>query len=70
MENEISSLCEGLRLTDEERQEVVVRKEEVLLSVAKSKKCLVAHIAAEKEVNKGTFISTMSKIWPTGADNV
>ncbi|XP_042954587.1 uncharacterized protein LOC122290997 [Carya illinoinensis] len=63
MVEELSNLCEGLRLTEEEKQEVHVPAKEVLLSIEKSKKCLAALIVADKEVNRGLFLATMSKAW-------
>ncbi|XP_042973058.1 uncharacterized protein LOC122304860 [Carya illinoinensis] len=63
MAEELSNLCAGLRLTEEEKQEVHVLVEEVLLSIEKSKRCLVALVVADNEVNKGAFQATMSKAW-------
>lgn len=63
MDNETSKLYKGLRLTDNEKLKVTVREEDVLLLVVKNKKCLVACVVADKVVNRGTFISTMTRIW-------
>lgn len=63
MAEELSNLYEGLRLTEEEKQEVLVPGEEVLLSIEKSKKCLAVLVVADKEVNRGAFQSTISKAW-------
>lgn len=62
MVEELSSLYEGLCLTEEEKQELHILTEEVLISLEKSKKCVVALAVADKEVNRGAFCATMSKV--------
>ncbi|XP_041000319.1 uncharacterized protein LOC121246281 [Juglans microcarpa x Juglans regia] len=63
MDNEITKLCEGCKITDEEIQEVVVAEGNMLMSAERVRKCLVARIMSDKEVNKGAFCATMSKLW-------
>ncbi|XP_042954583.1 uncharacterized protein LOC122290994 [Carya illinoinensis] len=63
MADELSSLYEGLCLTEEEKQEISIPSKEVQVSFEKSKKCLAAHVVVEKEVNRGAFQATMIKAW-------
>ncbi|CAI9767369.1 unnamed protein product [Fraxinus pennsylvanica] len=63
MERDLSDLYEKLRLTVDEQQEVEVGKEEVLLSVEKSKKCIAFCVISDREANKGALKSTMVKVW-------
>lgn len=51
MDGKISKLCGGLKLTNEEKHMVNVLKENIELSFEKSRKCLVAFIVSNKEVN-------------------
>lgn len=61
MEEELSNLCEGLRLTKDEEQEVHLSEDDVMISNEKSKKCLVALVVVDKDVNKGAFRATTSR---------
>ncbi|KAF5453769.1 hypothetical protein F2P56_023489 [Juglans regia] len=63
MAEELSNLYEELCITEEEKQEVLIPTEEALISIEKSKKCLAAHVVADKEVNRGALRTTMSKVW-------
>lgn len=48
MENDIASLSEGLKLTEEEQQEVAVSDADIMFSIAKSKRCVVVCVVAKK----------------------
>ncbi|XP_040987632.1 uncharacterized protein LOC121235350 [Juglans microcarpa x Juglans regia] len=63
MESDLSVLCEGLKLTEEEQQEVEVSNEDVISSESKSKHCFMLCVASDKEVNRGAFRSTMALVW-------
>ncbi|KAG7967887.1 hypothetical protein I3843_08G123100 [Carya illinoinensis] len=63
MDGDLSSLCQGLKLIDEEQQEVVVSNEAVLSSVEKSKYYLMICVISDREANKGAFRSTMTRVW-------
>ncbi|XP_035541689.1 uncharacterized protein LOC118344688 [Juglans regia] len=63
MEEEISHLCKGLKLTEEEQQEYYLTEEEITFSQDISNSCLVALVAADREVNKGAFKATMTRLW-------
>ncbi|XP_042983333.1 uncharacterized protein LOC122312736 [Carya illinoinensis] len=63
MECELSSLCEGLKLTEDEQQEVVISNDEVLSSVNKSKHCIMFCVMSDREVNRGAIKSTLLRVW-------
>ncbi|XP_042974779.1 uncharacterized protein LOC122306417 [Carya illinoinensis] len=63
MEEELSFLCKGLRLTEEEQQEILLPKEELLIAQDISNLCLAALVVSERGVNKGAFKATMTRIW-------
>ncbi|XP_042958241.1 uncharacterized protein LOC122298932 [Carya illinoinensis] len=59
----LSSLYEGLKLTDEEKQEIEVSTEEISLSTSKSKLCIMVCLISDKETNRGALMGTLPKIW-------
>ncbi|KAF5462865.1 hypothetical protein F2P56_018835 [Juglans regia] len=63
MVEEISHLCKGLKLTEEEQQDFHLPEEEFTLAQDISNSCLVALVALDREVNKGAFKITMSRVW-------
>ncbi|XP_042972822.1 uncharacterized protein LOC122304628 [Carya illinoinensis] len=60
---DLTSLYEGLKLTDEEKQEIEVSSEELSLSASKSKLCLMICLISDKETNRGALMNTLPKIW-------
>lgn len=63
MESDLSVLCEGLKLTEEEQQEVEVSKEDVIVSVSKSQYCFMMYVVSDKEANRGALRSSMARVW-------
>ncbi|XP_035545088.1 uncharacterized protein LOC118348182 [Juglans regia] len=65
MEEEISLLCKGLKLTEEEQQELHLTEEEFTLAQDISNLYLVALVISDRDVNKGAFKATMTRVWNT-----
>ncbi|KAF5459069.1 hypothetical protein F2P56_023057 [Juglans regia] len=63
MESDLLALCEGLKLTEVEKQEVEVSKEDVIMSVSKSLHCFMMCVVADKEVNRGALRSSLARMW-------
>ncbi|CAI9767814.1 unnamed protein product [Fraxinus pennsylvanica] len=63
MEKDLSILYDRLKLTDEEKQEVEVGKEEILLSLEKSTQCIAFSVISDRKVNRGALKTTMLKAW-------
>lgn len=59
---ELFKLWEGFKLTNEEKQEIMIQDEVVQVSEEKGKKFLIALLFVEKELNKKDFHRTISKI--------
>ncbi|KAF5476106.1 hypothetical protein F2P56_007845 [Juglans regia] len=63
MYSDIVDLCERLKLTEGEQQEVEIHEEDVRWTLEKSKKCIMACVLADKEINRNAFRNTLIKVW-------